>query len=146
MKIELIILMVALVAIVIAVGWARSKRTVDPIEEWIRELIAMMPQGFGKPGSEFSTATMLEEGLGIYLMHEQDPYWGAESLAEYLHGEGIPVPKSIVNEMLRIAKPSPESCKNINQLLFSNDPNLTMAKFIESLVAIPHPPHKVPPS
>jgi hypothetical protein len=70
---------------------------VDPIEAWVRGVIAILPCDLGRPGSEFSTASMLEEGLGIYLSHEQDPYWGAEAMAKYLSDEGVPVPQRIID-------------------------------------------------
>ncbi|MDA7888780.1 hypothetical protein N9A86_05310 [Akkermansiaceae bacterium] len=113
-------------------------KTSDPVEEWARELIAVLPEGLGLHGSEFSTVSMVEEALGIYLTHEQDPYWGAESLAEYLSREGIPVPRHIVTELLSLAKPSPASYENIEFHLKSNDPDMPINQFIGELVSIPH--------
>lgn len=112
-------------------------KLVDPIEEWMREVIAAVPDGLTHPGNSLPSLGMLQEGLNIYLMHEQDPYWGAESLAEYLQGERVPVPKRIIDEMLRSAGPSPASCEKIRRLLSSSEPDGTMETWIAGLVAVP---------
>lgn len=106
----------------------------DPIEVWMRKLIASIPRGLGRPNAMFTTVSMLEEGLNVYLAYEQDPYWGVESLAGYLSGEGVPIPRNIVEEMLAIA--GPETSDKVEDLLQANRPDLSLAEYVAGLAPL----------
>ena len=76
----------------------------DQIVIWLKELINNLPKKIGMKDSEFSTVSMLEEGLGLYLSFEQDPYWAVESLLKYLLAEQVPIPDKILKEMIDLAE------------------------------------------
>ena len=109
---------------------------VDPVETWMRDVIDAIPEGYGRPGADYDVRGMLEEGLTIYLGHEQDPYWASESLAQYLNYEQVPVPEKIIKRMLYESSPSPESCEKIKELLKDNNPDMTIEEYVAGLVPI----------
>ena len=115
---------------------------VDPIETWMREVIDAVPEGYGRPGESYDVRGMLEEGLKIYVGMEQDPYWGAESLAKYLNYEQVPVPEKIIKKMLDVSSPSPESQEKIKQLLKDNNPDMTIEEYVAGLIPVEDSPKR----